>query len=153
MGEDALTLDLGPVEIDQFARFWSVWPRRVDRARAEVAFRRALRIASPDKIVAGAEAYARQVEGRGEREIATAVHWLGSAQWRPQEQPQPSRRRRRRSRGPVRAPHRTSITRPLSATEQKQQWLRQHGVSEAEYEAKKGDPEWVALLRRRGRVA
>ncbi len=32
----------------------------------------------------------------------------------------------------------------------KQRWLREHGVTEAEYEAKKGDAEWLKRIEQRG---
>lgn len=35
----------------------------------------------------------------------------------------------------------------------KQRWLREHGVTEAEYESKKGDAEWLKRIEQRGIVA
>lgn len=35
----------------------------------------------------------------------------------------------------------------------KQKWLREHGVTEAEYEQRKDDRAWVEMINRRGRVA
>lgn len=35
----------------------------------------------------------------------------------------------------------------------KQKWLREHGVTEAEYEARKDDRAWVEMINRRGKVA
>jgi len=35
----------------------------------------------------------------------------------------------------------------------KAKWLREHGVTAAEFEAKKGDAEWLERIKRRGKVA
>lgn len=41
-----------------FDRFWSAYPRRVERKRAEAAFAKAVRQTDPEAIIAGAERYA-----------------------------------------------------------------------------------------------
>ena len=43
--------------------------------------------------------------------------------------------------------------RPTTANDAKALWLHDHGVTESEWEARKADAEWVAMIKRRGRVA
>lgn len=59
----------------------------------------------------------------------------------------------RPTRRPVRAPHRTTQVRAMTEVEKKARWLREHGVTAEEFEAKKGDAEWLDRIKRRGRIA
>jgi hypothetical protein len=67
-----------------FAQFWKIYPVRKDRKRAEDNFRRALKIAKAEEILAGAERYAAEVEndGRDRRFIKSPVSWLSGECWR-----------------------------------------------------------------------
>lgn len=40
--------------------------------------------------------------------------------------------------------------RPGTAEEQRAEWIRKHGITEAEYEANKADADWLAMIERRG---
>jgi len=41
----------------------------------------------------------------------------------------------------------------LTAEQQQEKWLREHGVTAEEFEARKGDSEWLERIKRRGKVA
>lgn len=152
-------IDLGPLEIDEFAEFWAVYPRHKDRARAEVSYRRARRVASAEVILGAARRYAADVAGKPVSETRWAVEWLRAEPWRPDAapvtpRPSPSPRRRRDASKPRRAPHRVApVRRVLSVEEQKAEWCRQHGITVDEYEDRKDDREWIEMLKRRGIVA
>jgi len=150
------TLDLGPVEVDEFREFWKLWPRHKDTARAEAAYWRARRIASAEEILTAAREYAATVAGKPADQCRWAVEWLRAEPWRPATTTSPTpaaspARRRRRRPGPRRAPHITAPVR-LTEAEKRAQWLRVHGVTEEEFEAKKGDQEWLEKVKRRGRM-
>ena len=51
---DVETLDLGELDFSEFEAFWSVFPRRRDRRRAEGAFMRARKLSSFEEIMAAA---------------------------------------------------------------------------------------------------
>lgn len=66
--------------IPRFAEFWSVYPRKDDKRRAETAFETALKRATADAIIAGARAYAADPN----REAAFTKHpatWLNADAW------------------------------------------------------------------------
>ncbi len=153
------SLDLGPLDIDEFVEFWAVYPRHKDRARAEVSYRRARRVASAEVILEAARRYAAGVAGKPVSQTRWAVEFLRAEPWRSDAapltpRPDPSPRRRRDPSKARRAPHRTSPARPVkSVDEQKADWCRRHGITVEEYEARKDDREWIELLKRRGIVA
>lgn len=64
-----------------FAAFWSVYPRHVDRARAEQAWSKSLKLASASMIVAGAERYRDETAGRPVDKIAHPTTWLNGQRW------------------------------------------------------------------------
>lgn len=152
------TLELGPVEVDYFQRFWNSFPRRVNRRAAEGAYRRALNVAANthEDVLVAAVAYAASVEGLPANRKRTAVEWLRAEPWRPDALPvtiRPAPRKRRR-RDPSK-PRRLTVTtrvRPTAA-EQRLEWIRSHGLTEAEYEANKHDADWIVLIERRGIVS
>lgn len=147
-------LDLGPLDIDEFAEFWQVYPRHKDRRRAEGAYRRARKVATAEEILAAARAYAASVEGQPVERTRWAVEWLRAEPWRPEAAPvtpRPAPRARRRSKNPERRLKTTTRVREPETS--KQRWLRRHGVTEAEYEQNKGDQEWLDRIKRRGIVA
>ena len=150
-------LDLGPLEVDEFAEFWAVYPRHKDRARAAVAYGRARRVATAAQILEAARAYAASVAGRPAAETRWAVEWLRAEPWRPEappvSPPAPTRRRRRADPSKPRRLRTTTSVRPLTATEQRDRWCREHGVTVAEYESRKGDKKWLDKIIRRGQVA
>lgn len=151
------TLDLGVLEVNEFAEFWTAYPRHKDRARAEVAYRRARHIATAEEILNAARAYAASVAGQPAEHARWAVEWLRAEPWKPDAAPVPPRpptrvRRRRNPSVPLRAPHAVTRVRE-SAEDQKAKWCRQHGVTLAEYEQRKGDKSWLDRVILRGIVA
>lgn len=151
-------LDLGDVEVDDFALWWSVFPRRRDRARAEGAYWRARRVTSAAVLLDAARRYAAESAGMPVGEMRWPVEFLRSEPWldsasRPAATAIISRRRRRDPSKPRRAPYQTAPARALTEAEMRAQWLRHHGLTEEEFEARKGEPGWLDRIRRRGRVA
>jgi len=150
------TLDLGPVEIDDFAEFWQAYPRHKDRRRAEGAYRRARKVATAGEILDAARSYATSVAGQPIDRTRWAVEFLRAEPWRPAAEPvtpRPApRRRRRKDPSKPRRLATTTRVRPLTIEEQKAKWCREHGITVAEYEKRKGDTEWLALVKRRGVV-
>lgn len=145
------TLDLGELQIDEFALWFSAYPRHRDRQRAAASFVRARRVASLDEIMAATRAYAASVEGKPAKDILWPVRFLRDEPWRlpvPPVTPRQAARPRRRSSKPRRAPHRTSRLR--DAESPRERWCRRHGITVEEYEARKGDKEWLERIQRRG---
>lgn len=148
-------LDVGPVDVDEFALWWSVYPRHKDRRRAEGAYTRARKLATADEILTATRDYAASAAGRPAEQIRWAIEFLRAEPWKPETPaitPRPAPRKRRR-RDPSKP--RLSVTtrvRPTAA-EQRLEWIRSHGLTEAEYEANKSDREWLALVERRGIVS
>lgn len=66
-----------------FAEFWRVYPNKVGKKKAEEKFPEALAKVDLATIIAGAEAYAREVksEGREKRFIKHPVTWLNAEAW------------------------------------------------------------------------
>ncbi|WP_308467776.1 hypothetical protein [Rathayibacter soli] len=141
------TLDIGAVDVDEFAEFWAAYPRHKDRFRAVASYRRARRIASHDDLLDGARRYAAETAGRDVSQIRIATSWLSSEAWGPARQHVTPAARQI-----VHAPHsgrRHGVRRVVKETP-KQKWCRRHGVSVEEFDARRGDREWIDLLVRRG---
>lgn len=76
----SLPIDVGEATVG-FDAFWSAYPRRTARADAERAWRKAVKVASPDLIVAGATRYAAEVAGRDPSKVAHGATWLNGRRW------------------------------------------------------------------------
>ncbi|PKQ36534.1 MAG: hypothetical protein CVT61_00215 [Actinobacteria bacterium HGW-Actinobacteria-11] len=145
-------LDLGPIEIDEAALWWSFYPRHKDKARALAGYARARKLATAEEILAATKAFAASVEGKPASQIAFAVSWLRSEPWRPQAAPvvpPPAPTRRRRRADPSRPQRRRTTTRvrPLSAEDQKRRWCHERGITVKEYEARKHDADWLNRMK------
>lgn len=152
------TLDLGELEVDEFEALWSIFRPRRDRRRAEGAFRRARKVASFEEIMNAARAYSIEVENVPTDRLRSAVDWLRAEPWKPEAPPvapRPApRTRRRRPNSPVRRPHGvTRVSDPALRESARDRWCRRHGITADEYEARKGDAEWLERIKRRGIVA
>lgn len=154
---DVETLDLGELDFSEFEAFWSVFPRRRDRRRAEGAFMRARKLSSFEEIMAAARLYAAEIQGQPVERIRWPNEWLRAAPWLPDAEPiaprpAPRRRARRDPSKPRRAPHQVTRVR-LTPEEQKAKWCRERGITISEYESRKGDVQWLERMKRRGVVA
>lgn len=150
------TLDLGPLDLDEFAEFWQAYPRKKDRRRAEGGYRRARHVATAGEILTAARAYAVEVENLPVERVRWAIEWLRAEPWKPAAapitpRPAPRRRRRKDPSKPRRLVTTTRVR--LSAEEQKSSWCAAHGISVEEYETNRHDAEWLELIKRRGIVA
>jgi hypothetical protein len=63
-----------------FDRFWSTYPRKVAKAAAKKAWEKAIRVANPDEIIAGAERYASD-PNRHPAYTAHPATWLNAHRW------------------------------------------------------------------------
>ena len=72
-----------------FEEFWKIYPKKVDRGHATKAYRRALKLASADVILAGARRYAEQQQQLGveEKHIKGPVGWLEGLRWLDETKP------------------------------------------------------------------
>lgn len=65
-----------------FESFWGVYPRRIAKKEAMKKFDKAVGDgADPQKIIAGAKAYSRSVEGKEQKYIAHPSTWLNQGRW------------------------------------------------------------------------
>jgi hypothetical protein len=77
----------GKPDPDHFSEFWLIFPKRQGRHEAKEAFRAALRHATAEEIVAGAQRYAAVMEAdrrdpaEKERFTKTAANWLKGRHW------------------------------------------------------------------------
>lgn len=145
------TLDLGPVVVDEAALWWNSYPRHRDKSRALATFARARKIASFEQIMSATAALTESVRGKRAAEIPYAVSFLRAEPWRPASPPitLPAPARRRRASGPRRL-RVTTRAQELTASEQRDRWCHQHGVTVVEYEQNKHDADWLDLIKRRG---
>jgi hypothetical protein len=70
---------------DPFDRFMAAFPERDgghDYEQARQAWSRAVQLASPEALIAAAEAYACAVEGRPRRYVMSVRRWLNECRWR-----------------------------------------------------------------------
>lgn len=68
-------------EPEGFAWFWTIYPRRVKRPRALAAYRAAMKRATEDEILRGAEAFARDPNLPDETFIPHPATWLNGDSW------------------------------------------------------------------------
>lgn len=65
-----------------FESFWEVYPRRIAKKEAMKKFTKAVADgADPQKIIDGAKAYSRSVEGKEQKYIAHPATWLNQGRW------------------------------------------------------------------------
>jgi hypothetical protein len=79
-----------------FDVFWQLWPRKVARPNALLAWRRAMRRADSSDVIAGAESWraAWQTAGTSSRFIPHAATWLNRDGWHDPADVQPEQRSR-----------------------------------------------------------
>ena len=69
------------VEPDRFSEFWDVYPRRVAKAAAMKAYRKALEQTPADEILDGARRYAAERAGESDEFTAHPSTWLNQGRW------------------------------------------------------------------------
>ena len=70
------------VDASLFESFWGVYPRRIAKKEAMKKFDKAVGDgADPQKIIDGAKAYSRSVEGKEQKYIAHPSTWLNQGRW------------------------------------------------------------------------
>lgn len=69
-------------EHERFAEFWEIYPRKVARKAAVEKFKTAVKESGdPQKVIDGALAYAKSVNGKPLDKIAHPTTWLNQARW------------------------------------------------------------------------
>ena len=64
-----------------FEAFWQVYPRKVGKGQARLAFKTALRKATKDELVSAASTYAESVRSTEQNFIPHASTWLNGERW------------------------------------------------------------------------
>lgn len=70
-----------PPPPDRFHEFWMEYPRKTDKGGARKAWARAVKLADPEVLVAGAKRYAAETRGREPRHVAHPSTWLNGERW------------------------------------------------------------------------
>lgn len=73
---------------DGFATFWATYPRRIGKGAALKAWKKALKVATADQILAGAETYAQIRAGDDPQYTAHPATWLNQQRWEDEPDPQ-----------------------------------------------------------------
>lgn len=76
---------------DGFANFWATYPRRIGKGAALKAWKKALKTATAEQILAGAERYAQIRAGDDPQYTAHPATWLNQQRW--EDEPDPETRR------------------------------------------------------------
>jgi hypothetical protein len=73
---------------DAFGRFWKIYPRKVGKLQAEKAFRRALKLAPAEELIAAAERDAAgwAATGKDPRYIPHPTTWLNGGRWNDEQE-------------------------------------------------------------------
>ena len=71
---------------NKFDEFWSIYPRKVGKRDAENAYKRALKLATPEEILEGAKRYATD-PNRVDQFTAHPATWLNRGSWADQALP------------------------------------------------------------------
>jgi hypothetical protein len=74
---------------DAFDAFWRVYPRKVGKEAARKAYERALKLATPEQIMAGLDTLRMQVAGKDQQFTPHASTWLAAGRWddEPEQRP------------------------------------------------------------------
>lgn len=72
---------LTKTELQDFIRWYSIYPRHEGRGQAEVAFKRALTLTDIETLFTGAKKYAQHVAGREREFTRLASTWLNGKGW------------------------------------------------------------------------
>jgi len=75
---------------DFFAEFWEAYPKRKSKPHAQKAFAKALKVATAQQIIAGAERYAVERQGKDATYTKHPASWLNAHSW--EDDPEPSGR-------------------------------------------------------------
>lgn len=69
------------VVMEGFDQFWQAYPRRDSRGDAEKAWAKAIKLATPEEIIAGAKRYAASRVGQDQTYTKTPGPWLNAKKW------------------------------------------------------------------------
>jgi hypothetical protein len=64
-----------------FEVFYQAYPKRRARGKAEQAYTKALLLAKPEELLAGAKRYSAEVRGKEEQFVAFPATWLNQKRW------------------------------------------------------------------------
>lgn len=81
-----------PTLAEEFAAFWTVYPRRVSRQDAMKAYQKARIVATAEEIIAGARAFCNHLPEEM-RYVPYAASWLNAGRWQDEyDAPMPVKR-------------------------------------------------------------
>lgn len=66
---------------DEFEKFWHAYPRRTGKLDARRAYAKAVKLAAPDRIIAGAYRYAQERYDQDEQFTKHPATWLNKGCW------------------------------------------------------------------------
>jgi hypothetical protein len=66
---------------DRFDEFWAIYPRRVAKQAAIKAYRKALKLATPADIIAGARRYTSERQGQDVAYTKHPATWINGGCW------------------------------------------------------------------------
>ena len=78
------------VAISGFDETWKIWPRKVDKGHARIAYRRALKKTTAAAILTGAKAYAATRIGQDQKFTVHLATWLNGERWDDELPPAPA---------------------------------------------------------------
>jgi len=78
-----------PAQLQSFEAFWSTYPRRVGKGAARKAYEKAIKITTPEAIMAGLHRQLAYYATREQQFIPHPSTWLNQERWA--DDPQPSR--------------------------------------------------------------
>ena len=84
---DIVPLFVTKSELIGFDRFWAEYPRKRDKLDAKRAWAKAIKIATPEEIIAGAQRYAKTAV---EPFVKLPATFLNKGSWMDEETPKPS---------------------------------------------------------------
>ena len=94
------------MELDHFDTFWRTYPRHESKIPARKAWDKAIKTASPDRIIAGAERY-RDDPNRAPSFTAHPATWLNAGRW--DDDPLPARTPMGKATDPLKGRHDISL--------------------------------------------
>ncbi len=128
---------------DQFSEFWSAYPRKENRAQAEVEFKHAAEKTKPETIIAGAKAFAVQMakQNRENKYIRLPAKWLSFEEWAEQDTSafEDTSRYRMISKND---PEWEQLLAEREAAGRKRNFLEQYGACQVPAEYKPGKGKW-----------
>lgn len=125
-----------------FDEFWSVYPRHVGKDAARRKFETVVKSTDGRVVVEGARRFSADQVGTDPKFIPHPATWLNAGRWDDESDEEAAVMESIEE-------NVTQIRLAREMAEAKAKWLAEHGITEAEYEANRGNPAWLAGLEAR----